>query len=120
MNWRSLTPTEVRKVTPILVADLFFSIHYAAILYVNSSLLEKYFPLTTVSFLFVLGAIGNIFLFLLTPRILKKIGNRALFFIFIFLEAMATAGLGLAHTAAFVVFFFLLLSSVTTMIYFCI
>ena len=120
MNWRSLTPTEIKKATPVFVADLFFSLHYAAILYVNSSLLEEYFSLTTVSLLFVLGACGNIILFFLAPQLLKKVGNRGLFFIFVLFEALATAGLALAHTAHSVIVYFLILSSVSTMIYFCI
>lgn len=118
MNFRKLTPAEIRKSIPVFVANLFFSIHYAAIVYVNSSLLEKYFSVNMVSALFVVGAIGNCILFFIAPYILRKIGNRSLFFAFVLMDALATAGLALSHNPYLIGLFFIIFESVSMMVYF--
>lgn len=118
MPWRHLTPTEIRKSIPVFIANLFFSIHYAALLYVNSSLLEEHFSLDMVSILFVCGAIGNSILFIFAPYLLKKLGNRALFFIFVLLDAIATAGLAVSSHPYWIAGSFLLFEAVSIMIYF--
>jgi len=109
----------MRRVVPIYVANLFVSLHYASVLYVNSSNLLKYFSENIVSLLFILGAFGNIFLFILAPRIVQKIGNRALIFIFILLEIFAVFGMALYHSPIAIIISFLLHSSVVMMIYYC-
>lgn len=118
LRFNLLTPTEIRKAIPILIANFFFSLHYAAILYVNSSLLEEYFSVNVVSALFVFGALGNMVIFFYAPRLLKKIGNRALFFLFVLIDIIATAGLAMAENPYFIAFFFLLFEAISIMIYF--
>jgi len=119
MSWRTLTPTEIRKSIPVFVANVFFSLHYAAILYVNSSLLEKYFSETAVSILFAIGALGNMLIFLVATRLLRTYGNRALFFIFLFVDMLATAGMAEANTKWSIAAFFVIFEAVSVMVYFC-
>jgi MFS family permease len=113
VRFNLLTPTEIKKAIPV-----FFSIHYAAILYVNSSLLEEHFSVNAVSALFVLGAMGNMIIFFFVPRLLKKLGNRALFFLFVLIDLISTAGLAIVKAPLFIAIFFLLFEAVSIMIYF--
>jgi MFS family permease len=107
------------KKIPIYLINLLFSVHYAGILFINSSFLSKFFPTSDVSLLYVLGAIGNIILFLYAPKLLKKEHTRKLFFIFLGLEVLATGGLALTNSASLAVIFFLTYSSVAMMVYYC-
>ena len=104
---------------PVYAANLFFSLHYAAILYVNSSLLEGFFNLSIVSLLYVAGALGNVALFFAAPKLISRFGNRAIFIVFLIFEGIATAGLALSHTALPVAFFFLIYEAVAIMTYYC-
>jgi MFS family permease len=119
MSWKALTKTEIRKATPVFIANLFFSVHYAALIYINSSFLEQYFSAKFVSILFFLGALGNAFLFYFAPHLLRRFGNRALFFIFVLIDMCATGGLALTHNPYLVGLFFLLFESISIMVYFC-
>lgn len=109
----------MRKVAPIYLVNLFVSLHYAAVLYVNSSNLLKFFSESMVSALFILGALGNILLFILAPRILRKVENRTLIFAFIILEIFSVFGLAVFQSPMAVALSFLLHSSVVMMIYYC-
>lgn len=109
----------MRRVVPIFIVNFFVSLHYASVLYVNSSNLLKFFTGSTVSLLFIIGAFGNILLFILAPRIVRRIGNRTLIFIFIVLEIFSVFGLAYYHTTTAVALSFLLHSSVVMMIYYC-
>lgn len=101
-------------------ATLFFSLHYATTLYINSSFLEQYFPSTLITALYIAGALGGIWLFMLAPSLLKKFQNKTLLIIFILLEAVAIGGLSYAASPAFIALLFILYGSVSMMIYYCI
>ncbi len=103
---------------PIYVASLFFSLHYAATLYVSSSYLENYFSTRGVSLLFILGALGNIILFLLSPYLLKHLGNRKFLFSLLALEIFSTIGLALGWSALSVAIFFVIRGSILMLIYY--
>lgn len=119
MQVRAFEKRLARKRLPIYIINLFFSIHYSAIIYINSSFLGRFFSTSDVSILYVLGAIGNIILFLYAPKILKKTHIRKLFLIFLVLEAIATGGLAFANSALLAVVLFLIYGSVAMMIYYC-
>ncbi len=103
---------------PIYFVNLFFSLHYAATIYVASSYLENFFPTGIVSLFFILGAIGNIILFLLCPYLLKHLGNRKFLFYLLALEIIATIGLALGLSAFSVGLFFILRGSILMLIYY--
>ena len=103
---------------PVYFANLFFSLHYAAILYVNSSLLSDHFSSSIIAALFVAGSLGNILLFLRAPKIISVIGNRALFVIALILEGVATIGLALANSPLAVGFYFFIFEAVSMMVYY--
>jgi MFS family permease len=103
---------------PIYFVNLFFSFHYAATIYVVSSYLENYFRNEIVSLFFILGAVGNIILFLLCPFILRRLGNRKFLFYLLALEIIATLGLALGLSALSVALFFILRGSILMLIYY--
>lgn len=103
---------------PIYFVNLFFSLHYAATIYVASSYLENFFPTGIVSLFFIFGAIGNIILFLLCPYLLKHLENRKFLFYLLSLEIIATIGLALGLSALSVGLFFLLRGSILMLIYY--
>ena len=88
----------MNKFVSVFVVSIFLSLHYGAILYVNSSLLGKFFSQNTTSLLFVVGALGSIVFFLFT---------------------LATLGLAFAQTGFYVLISFIAYSSVLLTIYYC-
>src|SRR3989344_4399167 len=74
---------------PVYAADFFLAFHYASIMYVNSSFLEKFFSRDAVSLIFIAGSIATIVFFLYVIHLEKKWGNRGFFFLFIALEIIS-------------------------------
>lgn len=109
MHWRSL---------PIYLANFFFSLHFAITLYINSSFLKHFLSTPTIGLLYVIGAIGNTFLFFQAPRILKAIGGGAFFFLSLMATLVASIGAAFSTTPFWAVIFFLLYASVAMMIYY--
>lgn len=104
---------------PIFTITTFLSIHYGTILYINSSLLGKFFKPDTVSLLFLVGALGNIVLFLLAPKLIEIFGKRLLLIFFLFLALVSTLGLGFAETTFVILISFIAYSSILFIIYYC-
>ncbi|HEY4528329.1 MAG TPA: MFS transporter [Candidatus Paceibacterota bacterium] len=102
----------------VFISVLFLSINFSAVLYVNSTLLSQFFSRETVSVLFVLGAVGNILLFLIAPKLIEKIGKRLLLFFSLILAAASTIGLALGDTPVLVATSFLAYSIIFFIIYY--
>lgn len=83
----------MRKFVKIFVATLFISLNFGALLYVDSTFLTKFFSDPVVSLLFLLGAVGNIILFVLGPKLLNLFGKKWLFLASLILLAGSTLGL---------------------------
>lgn len=102
----------------VFISVLFLSINFGAVLYVNSTLLSRFFSPEVTSTLFVLGAAGNILLFLIAPKLIEKLGKRLLLLILLLLVAAATIGLALGNTGEIAAASFLVYSSVFFIIYY--
>src|SRR3989338_427195 len=102
----------------VFISTLFLSVHFGALLYINSTLLSRFFSPEVVSILFVLGALGNIVLFLFTPQLIERFGKRMLLVIFLLVSTISTLGLALAETGSVALVSFLLYSSVFLMTYY--
>ena len=102
----------------VYLAGLFLAFHYALIVYVNSSILKQYLDTNTISFLYIIGSIISIVLFIKAPQILNKIGNLKISLIFIALELLATFGIASAHNPSLLIAFFLIHQSVMPLIFF--
>ncbi|MCR4279678.1 MAG: MFS transporter [Candidatus Zambryskibacteria bacterium] len=103
---------------PSFVTVTFLSLHMGALLYVNSSFLERFFSSDIVGLLFVLSAIGNILFFLISPRLLNMFNRDFLLFVFLSITAASTLGLCFATTPFATAFWFVLYSSVLFMNYY--
>lgn len=101
------------------IATGFLSIHYGTLLYVNSSLLGNFFDLSTVSMLFILGALGSITIFLFTGNLIEWFGKRLLLIFFLLITFFATLGLAFAQSPYLVIVSFLVYSSSLLTIYYC-
>lgn len=88
------------------------------ILYVNSSLLGKFFSPDTVSLLFIIGALGNIILFLFTPKLIEQFGKRFLLLFFLFLSVVFTLTLGFTQSSSVALVSFIIYSSILFIIYY--
>ena len=108
----------MKRFAPIFIASLFFSLHFGALLFLNSSLLKQFFGPDTVSFLFLVGALGNILLFLSAPTLIKKFGKRLLLLFSLILIAVSTVTLALATTALVVAISFIIYASLVYMIFY--
>lgn len=102
----------------VFTATFFISLHWGAILYVNSSLLGNFFPPDIVSILFLAGAAGNIILFLLAPNLIELFGKRRLLLFFLLVAAVSTLVLALAATEVVVAASFIIYASLIYMIFY--
>lgn len=107
------------RFVPIFISSVFLSLHFGAILYVNSSLLGGFFEPDVVSLLFLAGALGNIFIFLFAPRLIEKLGKRPLLIFFLAVTAITTYGLALATGRLSVALFFVIYASFFSMSFYC-
>ncbi|MDO8471129.1 MAG: MFS transporter [bacterium] len=103
----------------IFGSAIFLSIHYGVILYVHSSFLSDFFEPNTVSFLFLLGAIGSITFFLYAPKLIKSLGKRAFLFLSLILVLVSSSFMALATTALTVAVSSIIYSCLIPMTYYC-
>lgn len=100
----------------IFASNLLLSLHYYLIIYVNSSYLSGYFSEESLSLLYAGGALINLFLFLFSPRIIRKIGVYHFLLLSIVLEGIAIGGLVFADNALSAGFFFTIHQVIVSMI----
>jgi MFS family permease len=101
----------MRPLIPIFVSSFFISINIGALLFVNSSQLSKFFEPNIVSAIFLLGALTNIILFLLAPKLIERIGKLSLLIYSLILTTTSTLGLALATNTLIIALSFIIYSS---------
>lgn len=87
------------KFALVFLTSFLISVAYGATIYVNSTFLEQFFSYTVVSGFYVLAALGNIVLFFLTPKLLRRFRKETLLVSFVALTALGTLGLSMAASA---------------------
>ena len=102
----------------IFISVFFFSLHFAATLYINSSFLAHFFSLKFVGLWYVAGALGNIILFFKAPHLLNRWGVRKFLFIFLWLTLLATIGAAFAVRTIDAAIFFLVYAASAPMVYY--
>jgi len=116
---RILAPFRQSKMlNTLFLSNVFFSLHYALIIYVNSSLLNNYFDETHISSLYIIGSIFTTILLIYASRILEKIGSYRFLTYVLFLELLSTIGLFISATPFLVGLYFLIHHIVVSLIYF--
>lgn len=86
----------MKKKYAIYAANLFFGFHYAFTIYINSSYLLQFISSKTLNILYALGALLNILLLFLVPRILKKIKTKPLAIIVVVVQLLSVFALSKA------------------------
>jgi MFS family permease len=107
-----------RFLLAVFLSNFLLSFHFFLIIYINSSFLDQFFSPTTLSFLFIAGALANLILLLNGPRLIKKIGNYKLTLLFVLIEFLAVLGLALVKSPLFVGILFIAHQAVILMILF--
>jgi hypothetical protein len=95
------------------------AVHFAAVSYINSSLLGQFIGDSFLSLLYILGSLFTVLFLFSGPYLLRKFGSVPIFLFFIALEIGAVFGLGSASIAILIVFFFLIHLSADPVLYLC-
>ncbi len=96
-----------RKLNTLFLSTIFISLHYALIIYVNSSFLSKFFSENQVSYLYIIGSIINTILLLNASKVLEKIGIYKFTIYAVVIEFIATFGLFISLSPFLVGLYFL-------------
>ncbi len=94
------------------------SLHYAFVVYINSSFLEQFLTPQTVGILFATGAAVNILILLNISPLLRKFGNWKLMVSFLMLQMLAIFGLAFSQNALITGLSFVLFSGIAPLLLF--
>ncbi len=108
-----------KKFALVFLACLFLSLHYGAVLYINSSFLENFFSPSAVSLLFVLGAFGNFGMFFLIPKFIRNLGNRAVTLLMFTGAAVSSFAMAFAQSPFVAATAFVIYASLLYAIFYC-
>lgn len=106
------------KFGALYTAVIFLSLHWALVMYVNSTFLEQYVSSTVVGILYVGSAIFTVILFFSMSKILSRTGKHALVLLLAVIEMVVMAGLGLFHDPALLVTLFVIHETIVPLIFF--
>ena len=107
------------RFAPVFAASFFLSVHFGILLYVNSSLLGRFFGPSIVSLLFLLGSAGSILIFLFAPKLIRRFGKRPLLLLSLIFTAVSTFGLALTTSSLAIAVFFIVYASFLPVVYYC-
>ena len=100
-------------------ALVLLSLHWAFILYINSSYLEQFVSGKIVGLLYVISALITISVFLYATHFLNAIGNYHFIVLLTVLEGAVLIGMAHAHTATWALPLFVLHQAIVPLILFC-
>lgn len=104
-----LSPFRQNKyLNTIFLSNIFISLHYALIIYVNSSFLSQFFTQTQVSSLYIIGSVLNTYLLLNVSKVLEKIGVYKFVIYAMGMEFLATFGMFVSEVPALAGLYFLM------------
>lgn len=98
----------IRFLFSILISNFLLSLHFALIIYINSSFLEQFFSPGALSLLFTLGAALNLFFLIKGPALINRFGNYHLALSFILLEFAAVLGLTFSFSPILIALLFII------------
>jgi MFS family permease len=104
--------------TALYGALLLLSLHWAVVLYINSSYLEQYVTSQTVSAFYIVGAIITCLSFLYASPLLSRFGNIRVGAFFTILEFVSLLGMAFTHNLYLAVAFFVLHQAVVPVLLF--
>ncbi len=105
---RILLPFRQNKLlNTLFISNAFISYHYALVIYINSSFLNKFFTENQISSLYIIGSIINVFLLLNASKIIQKIGTYKFSVYSIIIEFIAIFGLIFLQNPLLIAIFFI-------------
>ncbi len=105
---RFLLPFRQSKILNIIfLSNIFINLHYALIIYLNSSYLSNFFSEGQVSALYIIGSALETVMLLNASKILEKIGNFKFIVYVTTIEFLSTLGLALSSAPFLDALFFL-------------
>lgn len=107
------------RLIPVYVSAFFLSLNFGAQLYIASSLLAGFFNPEDVALFFILGAISNTLLFLISPWLIRRFSKESLLFFFLIATTLATFFEALAWNATMVAIAFVVYTGAISMAYYC-
>lgn len=108
-----------KKISILYLCAVLLSLHYAFVIYTNSSFLSEHISEKAVSFLYMAGALANIAILFRIPHYLKKHGVYRTILSCILLEMTALYGLAFVSNIALVIIFFIIHQSVVSIAIIC-
>ncbi|MDD5068401.1 MAG: MFS transporter [Candidatus Pacebacteria bacterium] len=102
----------------IYLCAFLLSLHYAFVLYINSSFLEQFLSTQTIAFLFIGSALINITILLNITTLLRRFGNWRLMLSFLVLEMIGMLGMSLSTNGASASISFLVFGSMASILLF--
>jgi MFS family permease len=109
----------VREFLLIFVGILLLSFHYFFVYFINSTYLSGVLNEGNLGYVYTAGAVLNITLFLIAPKILKRFGNYKLTLWLSLIELVALLGLAAFKTPTSIIFFFLLHQMAVPVLLYC-
>lgn len=101
------------------VALILLSLHWAIVLYINSSLLDSFFSQNVIGSLYMISGVFTILIFLSASSLLRKVGNYRLTIFFTVIEMVTLLGLAFVDTPLLVLLLFVVHQTVVPLILFC-
>lgn len=100
------------------IALLLLSLHWACVVYINSSYLEQFASPRTISILYGTGAVLTIFGFFFASHILTRLGSVRLIVILSIIEFCTLMGMGLTGTPYLALFLFVIHQAIVPLLLF--
>ena len=103
----------------IYISGFFVAVHYATIVYLNSSLLSQFAGKNTVNLLYVISSVLSIVFLAIAPILVRSRGSIFTFLLFIFLEIISVFGMGSFNLAFVIMALFIVHQAAESMLNFC-
>ena len=113
-----LESKEKNNFSALYLALLFLSLHWAIVIYINSSFLEQFVSHKVISGLYVFGATFTVIAFFYASRLLNRFGNIRLITAFTLIEFAALIGMAFTHNVSVAVGLFIVHEAIVPLIFF--
>jgi MFS family permease len=110
---------KVRLLLLIFIAILFLSFHYYSVYFINSAYLRSIFSEGSIGYIFTLGTLLNIGMFIVAPTIMRIKGNFKLTMWLVLFELFALLGMAFATNALSLILCFLVQQMISPVLFYC-
>src|SRR3989344_5807527 len=108
-----------KRLIAVYWGGFFVTLHYALVVYINSSFLSQFVSNDVLDVLYIAGSVLSIVFLSLAPFFFRKYGSLLTFLFFIALEMITVFGLGVTDMKALIIPLFIIHISANSILYFC-